>query len=147
MLDDDYPSCARTYATLRIYPEHLDPLYLTERLGIEPSSWQRKGEIWYPHSKIHPTYPLHGWFLCSEGVLDSKDSRRHLDWLLEILSAKAETIRSLQNEGCRMDVCCVWHSKSGNGGPTISPNQMGELARLNLELWFDVYFIGEEDPG
>ena len=145
MLNDDYPTCTRTYATLRIYPEHLDPLYLTERLGIQPSSWQRKGEIRNPSSKVLRAYSLHGWFLSSKGVLDSKDSRRHIEWLLEILSPKAETIRALQNEGCRMDVSCYWGSKSGHGGPTLSPEQMAELARLKLELWFDVYFVGDED--
>lgn len=45
MPDDDYPTCARTYATLRIYPGEIDPTEVTGRLGIEPSSWQRRGGL------------------------------------------------------------------------------------------------------
>jgi hypothetical protein len=146
MYNDDYPTCTRTYATLRIYPKMLDPVELTRRLGIEPSIWQRRGELVNPNARKPRTYELHGWFLCSKDSVDSKDSRRHVDWLLAILTPKGEILRSLQNEGCRMDVCCLWYSKSGHGGPTLSPYQMAELARLNLELWFDVYFDGEGDP-
>ena len=32
-----------------------------------------------------------------------------------------------------------------NSIATLSPEQMAELARLKLELWFDVYFVGDED--
>jgi len=39
-----------------------------------------------------------------------------------------------------MDVSCHWLSKNGHGGPRVTPSQMQEFARLNLELWFDVYF-------
>jgi hypothetical protein len=41
-------------------------------------------------------------------------------------------------------LCVRWDSKSGEGGPTISPVQMKRLAELGIELWFDVYFDGEE---
>ena len=132
----DYPTCKATYVTLRIYPETLDPSAVTARLGIEPSSWQRRGEGRRPG---FPPARLHGWFLSSEGVVDSCDVREHLDWLLARVGVKGEAIDALQAAGCRMDVSCYWLSMSGHGGPTLTPRQMGELARLNLELWFDVY--------
>jgi hypothetical protein len=147
MYNDDYPTCSRTYATLRIYPETLDPVELTGRLGIEPSIWQRRGELVNPNAGKPRTFELHGWFLYSKDSVDSKDLRRHVDWLLAILTPKGEILRSLQNEGCRMDVCCLWDSKSGHGGPTLWPQQMAELARLNLKLWFDVYFVGVDPVG
>ena len=49
-----------------------------------------------------------------------------------------------------MDVSCYWVSRSDDGGPSVRPSQMRDLARLNLELWFDVYFLGsgrDDEPG
>ena len=43
MYDDDYATCSRTYATLVI--KHSGSSKITERLGIEPSRSQRKGEL------------------------------------------------------------------------------------------------------
>ncbi len=142
----DYPTCERTYATLRIYPEALDPSDVTARLGIEPSDWQRQGESRKPGDR---PAKLHGWFLSSEGAVESRDVRRHLDWLLARLTPRADAVVALQAEGCRMDVSCFWVSASGHGGPSVRPAQMGELARLGLELWFDVYLGSGQDaaPG
>ncbi len=142
MTVSDYPTCARTYATLRIYPESLDPTEVTARLAIEPSDWQRRGES--RRSGSRPA-KLHGWFLTSQGAVDSCDLRKHLDWLLARVGSRADAIRALQEEGCRMDVSCFWASRSGHGGPSVLPAQMRELARLNLELWFDVYFATGQD--
>lgn len=43
--DDEYATCHHTFVTLCLYPEGPDPAAITERLGIEPTSWQRKGEL------------------------------------------------------------------------------------------------------
>lgn len=133
---NDYPTCQRTYATLRIYPGQLDPTEVTSRLGIEPSSFQRRGETTSAGAR---QARLHGWFLTSEGAVESEDIRRHLDWLLEQIVSRDEAVYSLQADGCVMDVSCFWISRSGHGGPSVLPAQMRELGRLNLELWFDVY--------
>lgn len=139
MEESDYPTCERTYATLRIYPELLDPADVTARLGIEPSDWQRRGESRKPGDR---PAKLHGWFLTSEGLIESRDVRKHLDWLLSRIGPRAEAIHALQSNGCCMDVSCFWVSASGHGGPSVRPAQMGELARLGLELGFDVYLGG-----
>jgi hypothetical protein len=62
--------------------------------------------------------------------------------VLLLMLARADAVRGLQAGGCRMDVSCYWLSRSGHGGPAVSAAQMGELARLGLELWFDVYLVG-----
>lgn len=139
MYDDDYPTCARTHATLLIYPNEVDPTEVTERIGIEPSSWQRRGEV-IPQAKGPPKVAeLSGWFLTSKGQVESKDSRRHVAWLLDQIASKSEATRSLQKTGCTMAISCYWQSKNGHGGPTIPPSQMKTLGELNIELWFDIY--------
>jgi hypothetical protein len=132
--DDHYATCARTYATLAI--KHMDPSTITERVGIEPSQSQRKGD------RIRPAgariAPFHGWFLSTKGHIESRDSRRHIDWLLDRLEGKSDEILQLQSDGCEMFVSCYWLSARGQGGPTISPDEMRRLGSLNLELWFDI---------
>ncbi|WP_165230435.1 DUF4279 domain-containing protein [Aquisphaera insulae] len=145
MSDDEYPTCARTYATLRIYPGEIDPAAITDRLEIEPSSWQRRGELAQRAGRPPNVATINGWFLESQGQVESRDSRRHIDWLLDRLVPRAEAIRSLQEKGCRMDISCYWCSRSGHGGPTIPPSQMRRLAELNIELWFDFYGPYEEE--
>ena len=137
--DDDYPTCARTYATLRIYPGLLDPAIVTERLGLDPSGVQRVSDARQAIGRRPGCVPLNGWFLSTKGLLKSKDTRRHLDLLLERIGPKKEALHSLRSEGARMDISCFWASEEGHGGPTISPAQMGMLAELDLELWIDLY--------
>lgn len=89
---------------------------------------------------------MNGWFLSSEDYVKSLDVRRHLDWLLMRLTPKREELLSIQHEpGMRMAVICVWHSRSGTGGPVLWPEQMSQLADLNLECGFDIYFFEDDD--
>jgi hypothetical protein len=146
MFDDEYPTCARTYATLLIYPGDLDPTVVTERLGIEPSSRQRRGEaVRRDDGRPGWVAPLNGWFLTTRGRLDSRDSRRHVGWLLDRVEPKAEAVRSLRQAGCRMTVSCFWLSQGGHGGPTVPVDQMRRLADLGIELWFDFYGPYDDD--
>ncbi len=139
MYDDEYATCARTHATLLVYPGDVDPREVTARLGIEPTRWQRRGEAGHRPGRPSWVAPLNGWFLESKAQVESKDSRRHVDWLLDRLAAKGDAIRSLQAEGCTLVMSCYWASQSGEGGPTIPPAQMRRLADLDIELWFDFY--------
>ena len=122
MYDDDYGTCARTYATLLIYPVRTDPEAISGRLGIEPSTWQRKGGpiAGRPPSRIAE---IDLWCLSTKGQVESRDSRRHVNWLLDRIDGKAAVLRSLQDEGGRICVSCFWLSESGHGGPTISPGR------------------------
>jgi hypothetical protein len=89
---------------------------------------------------------FNGWFLSSEDKVASKDVRRHLDWLLDLIWPARLPLADLQQtSGVKIDVNCVWWSASGHGGPTLWPEQMGRLAELGLECGFDVYFFGEEE--
>jgi hypothetical protein len=146
MYDDDYGTCARSYATLLTYPDGTDPTSITERLGIIPSSWQRRGEP--IASSLHQPpriAEIDGWFLTTKGRLESRDSRRHIDWLLDQIEERATELRALQDEGCRICISCYWVAASCGGGPTISPEQMKRLGEQNIELWFDIYFHGEDE--
>ena len=137
--DDDYATCSRTYAELRIYHDDLDPERITGLLGIQPSQTQVKGRAYTKPSGREFTPPIGGWFLSTEGLIASKDVRRHVDWILDRLTGKEETLRRLQAEGNSMDILCFWMSADGHGGPTLSPGIMRRLGELELEIGFDIY--------
>src|SRR5437762_13576226 len=91
--DDDYPTCARTYASLRIYHEDLDPDSITRILSVEPTQAQVKGRLCTSPSGRTFTPEIGGWFLSTKGVVGSKDVRRHLDWLLAKLAGRDYALR------------------------------------------------------
>ncbi|ABW28502.1 DUF4279 domain-containing protein [Acaryochloris marina] len=139
--NDDYAICEKTYATLRLYPGTKDPHAVTKLLGIQPTFTQRLGD---PLSSRRQAR-INGWFLKTEHLIDSLDSRRHIDWLLDQVEPITDRFFALRQAGCKADISCFWQSLSGHGGPTISPQQSRRLAELNLELWFDVYLGGSEE--
>jgi hypothetical protein len=83
---------------------------------------------------------LNGWFLSTENEIKSVDCGRHVDWILDKLDGKENVMHQLQKEGATIDISCFWVSKSGHGGPMLNPIQMSRLAKLNLQIWWDIYF-------
>ena len=140
-MDDDYPTCAETYVTLRAYHDSADPTFVSSALGLEPTKEQRAGES-YERRGVPCTYRLSGWFLSSKAKVQSYDAAKHLDWLLQQLQPHQEILKALRSQGWRMDIACLWDSHSGHGGPTLSANLLQRLAALGVELWFDIYFHG-----
>lgn len=132
---DDYSSCERTYATLRIYPGEVSPFVVTQALGLEPTRISVKGE----KSPLH----VNGWFFSSQGTIESKDSRRHIDWLLDQVEPVAKELDALRLSGAKADISCFWESSTGNGGPTLSPEQMKRLCQMNLSVGWDVWFSSD----
>jgi hypothetical protein len=135
--DDAYPTCAKTYATLCIYlPDLSDPNSVSEKLGIIPSKTHVKGENYQGRAMRWPT----AWFLETEKQIQSRDVRRHIDWLIEQLTGKEDAIRELQISGSVILVSCFWLSSLGYGGPMLSPKTMKKLGELEIGIEFDVYF-------
>jgi hypothetical protein len=132
MYDDDYSTCAKTFATLRIYGVRPDEV--TQWLGLSPTSMQIQGQ-----ASDGRRVSVDGWFLSTELQVASRDLRRHLDWLLANISPVATALSELKAQAAKVDVFCYWLSAHGQGGPTFSPQQMKLLGELGLELGLDVY--------
>ena len=141
MYDDDHASCKETFATFRLFKDDLRPQDVSRMLGLEPSRAHKKGEPQYPKNPKSPAvFRSGGWLLTTEGRVESRDVRRHVDWLLERLEAKRETILRLPLDGYALDVFCFWCSASGQGGPQLDVMQMRRLADLGIPIRFDIYF-------
>lgn len=139
--NDAYPTCERTYAELRVYPGDLDPVAITSKLGVEPTSSRTVGTTHEDSEGTEVTVPTSSWFLSSEGHVDSLDLRRHLDWLLDQLAASGDAVRELaQSTETDIAVWCTWRSAGGQGGPTLSPRQLMRIARLGIECRFEISF-------
>lgn len=143
--DRQYGTCQETHAELRIYSDCTSAYRVTCALGLEPTKSQEKGSLVKNSRGRVRMVSRTGWFLSSEGAIDSKDLRDHLDWLINKLSNVASALQVLQEQpGTKMTISCVWWSAAGHGGPVLWPEQMDALAKLNLECSFDVYFSDDE---
>ena len=134
--DDDFPTCEQTYATLRVFSDDINPHAITLSLGVDPSESFEKGE---GRGNKGALRKFHGWFLSSEKTVESKDTRRHIDWIISKIRDKSQELAELQAKGVEIDISCLWLS-NGQGGPILSPPQIKELALFNIDIWWDVYF-------
>lgn len=138
-MGSQYDTCEKTYATLRVYSDDTPATAISALLRLTPSSTLTKGEPTDKSAKRPVFAKRHGWFLSSKSNIDSPDSRDHIDWLLEQLLPNKAAIEELLSSGCDLNISCYWLSKSGHGGPTLSPDQLAGLAELGLDFWYDFY--------
>jgi hypothetical protein len=140
-INDAYPTCLRTCASLHVDCGEVSPKEISLLLAIEPSERMEAGEIVTNSLGRSRKNPRNIWICSSEPHVDSKDLRRHLDWLLDTLEPSGQSLRTLQERrGLTMTVNCIWWSAYGQGGPTLWPEQMIRLGSLNLECTFDVAY-------
>lgn len=134
---DEYSTCLETFAGLRVFSDALSPQDISSLLRLEASHSYVKG------SKIGRSLRVrscHGWFLESLDHVQSRDNRRHVDFLLAKLEGSAAALDTIRGSaGAHVDVLCYYVS-SGQGGPWLMPTQLRGLADLGLEIWWDIYF-------
>ena len=140
--DPEYATCHYTHAWLRIMSDDFDLEEVTCLVKAAPTKTQKKGDLRSVAKQRH--YKKTGWWISSEGIVSSKDSRDHIDFVLSKLTDADDGFRLLHSRGYLVDLCIRWDSLSGHGGPTLSPIQMSRLAALDIEVWFDIYFHGDD---
>lgn len=139
--NEDYETCETTHATFRIYlPDDYDPNTLSEKLEIQPSRVQIKGETRNGKIKQYPT----AWFFESTEHIQSKELRNHIDWILDQIETKSEVIYELQSINAQIDISCFWVSAFGHGGPMLDSRILKRIADLKIGVSFDIYFAGDE---
>lgn len=141
-VNSTYETCAECHATLSIYPGEMSPHEVGTLLGLRPTLQYAKGEdALSPWGKTFKV-PLSSWLLSSQGNVDSKDLREHVQWLLDILRPVASGLESLRKiPGLDMHILCTWISRYGDGGPYLWPEQLQCMADLGLPCHFDFYCI------
>ena len=127
-------TAARTYASLCIYGDDLDPPELTQLLGIEPTSSKRRGDA----IRRGRTAPRGVWIFTTRDICDSEDSSVHIAMLSQLTHPQAEALKGLQDRYL-LRVFVYWSLEDGNGGPVIDPQSLGWLAEIGAELHVDLY--------
>lgn len=133
--DDQYKACLRTYCTLRIYTGEQNPDALSTILACQPTS------LWHKSSErgAKAVKPFNAWFLSSRGIIDSRESRRHLDYVLNVLENKKTQLDDyLQGQGYK-DVVCFWHSSGQQGGPALNAKHAAILADFDIDISWNIY--------
>ena len=144
-LDEDYATCERTNASLRITCGDKSPRFVSDFLKLNPTKMVEVGVAGRPNSLGRaPVGKLNLWILDSESHVISRDLRHHLDWLLDQVEPAASGILELQQIGFLMDIFAIWWSKTGEGGPALWPAQMRRIANLDLELSIGFSDFGAE---
>lgn len=122
--NDEYPTCLGTHATLMVY---LADGFDGEGLDVGSGFTLRTTDA--------PRFELE-----SEAIVESRDIRRHIDWLLAAAEVERDGLRHLRDAGCELVAWVFWVSRYGHGGPTLRPDQMSKLGDLGFEVRFDIYF-------
>jgi hypothetical protein len=133
-------TCLETFATLRIFSKSIDPEAIEQALGIEATACRPLN----PLSRYRTERENHFWAWSTQGSIESLDGLEHIRALLSLLQDKQQPLEQLRQAGCEIDVCC-YRVSSGQGGPTLDVPALAELARLGLEIWWDIYFGKEDD--
>lgn len=114
----------------------MNPEKITDTLDIEPDRSQKVGDV----ARNKKPIPVSGWFVGTQGILNSRDIRVHLEWILDRLKDKRNQLNLLVELGFEMKISCFWESASGNGGPILDHEIIARLSEFPLDLHFDVWF-------
>jgi hypothetical protein len=126
---------------LRIYGDDLDPDVVTGMLGATPTNACRKGEI--TKRKQSERVEKQGrWLLSLEHEADAVPEEK-INRLLDRLTNDLPIWQELTSR-YRVDLHCGLQLEIWNRGLTLSPRTMQRLVVRNLELWLDIYFVGDE---
>ncbi len=134
--NDSYATCLETHSALRIFSDSICPSEMTAMLDLQPTSLFKKGEVF---GMAQLARKANGWFYSTKGSVQSRDTRRHIDQVLDALEPRRTGLQALIKLGCKIDICSYWLS-AGHGGPSVEHEQMKRLAELEIGVWWDVYF-------
>ena len=95
----------------------------------------------------------HKWYLSSRNIVNSKDLRDHIDWLMEKLIVCAMDSKQLvfnkitasMFRSVKLKLVCFWQSKYGDSGPTLWTEQMQALADFGVDCAFNIYYTDSEN--
>ena len=143
--NDEYETCNRTSVNLLVYTGEESADMVNSLTGVTATIIRKKGEVIELSSGRSRVTPLNAWFLLSEDNVDSKDMRRHLDWMIEKINSFNIKLNELKSNGYEVRLECIWWSKYNTGGPTVYSRQLSIIGDFGLDLEFEFAYYGDED--
>jgi hypothetical protein len=131
---------------LRIYSGDMTPNLVSAALAIDATSAVSVKPIAEPLGcDRFRLGKLNGWFLSSEGRVESRDPRQHLDWFFDrIESIRAKLIPLLQAPDVRAEVSTIVWSKNGSH-LLLTHGDVSKLAALGIPVWFSYAAYGDDE--
>lgn len=127
-------------ATLAVYGKDLEPDDVTKILGIKPTRSFRRGHKRGPNSRSIP----HGaWFLEIRGDAPEGPDAQLRNLLMRLPDSEDiwRELRSRYKVQIRFGIfMCDW-----NKGFNLAPDLIIRLAKMGIELDFDIYANGDEE--
>jgi hypothetical protein len=126
-------------ASFRVQGKDLDPDVITVLLGITPDHTHKCGDPRIGEDGVASAPYSHGqWSIYSSDV-KFPNPGDCLKSLTSRLSSKAELLREIRSKGYRMDIFIGMFEIQGNSTMSISSETLSELAKLGINLEFDMY--------
>jgi hypothetical protein len=139
----------KTYATLRVTGDNLDPNQITKILRVVPTISYAKGEKYFGGKRTGELIGRTGlWSFSTDGLVASDNLHHHLSHIMGILIPGRQDAIPLfhmhaflaRNKGIKADLRCFWHGRSGAKKPSI-PKLVSEAMKFlpaAVEPDFDV---------
>jgi Domain of unknown function (DUF4279) len=136
----------RTYATLSIAGDHLDPKDVAEILPAPAKRAHRKGEKFYAGQRAGTLTGRTGiWYFDTRDVA-SDDLTVHLHHIVKLLypepgnTDRVSRLRKIMGrEHAHARVSCFWYGKPGMEAPSIPPDILEALKGVPVEFERDFY--------
>ena len=138
---DDYATCESTFATFLVSSVDLDWDAISKILGVEPTRINDRARL---RASECNRQLVHVWMFSTLNLVESRDLRRHLHFLLPMLSERSIELSKLRELGCRTEISCFWSSAAGHGGPIIDTQSSQIIGSLELDIWFDFFDASAE---
>jgi len=132
--------------SLRISGKTLDPSIITSELGIEPTQVRIKGQ---PRPGGSSAWDESMWEYEAKGSNGGRDwpsLEQGLQALLSMFASRRTTLQEYQQR-FKVSLFCGHFTSSFDGGPTLSPSLLEELADFGVELFLDTYYSGKSASG
>jgi len=131
-----------TYAYFFIHGFDCEPGDITTHLSLVPSRTWRKGDP-YPRRKDH-FFDYAGWQLESGLPRDTYEMAAPVTALVDMLLARYDAFVSLPAH-TKKGINCVGYYFSENPGFGLSAELAGKIAKLGLDIEFDLYNMRDSD--
>lgn len=126
---------------IRLSGNDLDPAQVTAATGRTPTFASAKGERRPSKASRGSVRQPTGVWILDSPVRETEPLSRHLRWCIQ--SLRRMDLRSPQLAGVRERAVVVGiFLEDSNEAVDLLPNQLAALARAEVEVTFDIYFVG-----
>lgn len=132
-------------AALRIIGIDLDPVHLSRLLGLRPDISHRRGDEHRGKGGRRFADFAEGLWSIESSLDPVLSPAAHIEHLLERLEGCEEEMRSLKNQGVKMDLFIGVFGWDGNVGFSLPSSLLKAIGDLGFALDFDLYAFSADE--